>query len=173
MNFPAVTLLVSLVSLLAYPVVPVAVAFATADGRLPRWARWWETHDNLGWKGPVSEGYPPTRWGLIRWLWRNKAYTLRWRYRALPDYRFMRWATVGTSVRPRRGRGYYEIEIVSANGRWWYRRWSFGLGLFSVYLHAGWKLQGFLEGARPGTDAAVSTGNFIGIAARIDDFGDN
>lgn len=42
----------------------------------------------------------------------------------------------------------------------------------TLHLHAGWKLGGFLEGARPGASDAVSTGNFIGIGLRTDDFGD-
>lgn len=173
MTFLCITLLVFAAEMLAYPVVPVAVAFATPEGRLPRWARWWETHDRVGWAGPLSEGYPATRWGLLRWLWRNKAYTLRWKFRCLPDYPSMRWAVRGSSVRSRWGYDHYRIDVTAGNGRWWYRRWSFGLGLFSIWLDAGWKLQGFLEGARPGPDDKVSTGNFLGVGLRTDDFGDN
>ena len=172
MNFTALALLCFTAEMLAYPVAPVAVAFATADGRLPRWARWWETHDNLGWTGPLSEGYPATKWGLVRWLWRNKAYTLRWKFRALPDYPTMVTRVRG-GERPRWGYGYRRIDIWAANGHWFYARHEVGLGRFSVWLDAGWKLQGFLEGARPGANDRVSTGNFLGVGLRTDDFGDN
>ena len=74
---------------LAYPLVPLAVWLADQEGRLPPLFRWLETHDNLGWKGPLSEPDVKTTYerygpkiGLIRWLWRNKAYTLRYWMRA-------------------------------------------------------------------------------------------
>lgn len=169
-RFLTLSALCFVAELLAYPVVPVAVAFATADGRLPRWARWWETHDALGWRGPLSEGYPATRWGLVRWLWRNKAYTLRWRYRALPDYASMILHDSGPRTRPFWGVGVYRIVVLDKNNRWWYWRMSLGFGLFSIYINAGWKLAGFLEGARPTETSAVSTGNFIGVGLRTDDW---
>jgi hypothetical protein len=71
--------------ILTWPIVPVAVLLADKEGRLPRIFRWWETHDNLGYAGldeeetvrKFTEKYGK-RLGLIRWLWRNKAYTLRY-----------------------------------------------------------------------------------------------
>jgi hypothetical protein len=71
--------------ILTWPVVPVAVLLADKEGRLPHIFRWWETHDNLGYAGldeeetvrKFTEKYGK-RLGLIRWLWRNKAYTLRY-----------------------------------------------------------------------------------------------
>jgi hypothetical protein len=81
-------------SLLAFPLVPIAVVMARrtphdpADvaqflWRLPGWARWLETHDEQD--GLLPGGlYEPTiraaldrhgwRWASIRWLWRNRAY---------------------------------------------------------------------------------------------------
>ena len=71
------SIFIELAALAAFPLVPIAVAFSDSLGRLPGWARWLETQDRPGWDGPPSEGYPATRWGLIRWLWRNRAYRLR------------------------------------------------------------------------------------------------
>ncbi|MCZ2099177.1 MAG: hypothetical protein LC121_23545 [Anaerolineae bacterium] len=102
----------------------------------------------------------------------NKAYALRWRYRALPYYPRMRWLTSGSSERPRWGFFRYSIHLRDDFRSWFYWRAGVSLGLFSVYADAGWKLQGFLEGARPGADDKVSTGNFLGIGLRTDDFGD-
>jgi len=171
-RFVLLCLYVELAALAAFPLVPVAVLIADADGRLPRWARWMETQDRPGWLGPPSEGYPATRWGLTRWLWRNRAYRLRNRYRATPDYRDIAITVGGSIAHPRRGFGRLAIDIESRGRTWWYRRWSLGLRGFVLYAHAGWKLMGYVEGARPAPDAAVSTGMFIGVAVRTDDLGD-
>jgi len=41
--------------ILAWPLVPLAVMFGNANGRLPWVFRWLETHDALGWIGPATE----------------------------------------------------------------------------------------------------------------------
>jgi hypothetical protein len=171
-RFAALAAFVELAALAAFPLVPLAVLFADQLGRLPRWARWMETQDRPGWLGPPSEGYPASKWGLVRWLWRNRAYTLRNRYRATPDYRDIGIVVSGSIAHPRLGLGRLSIDIHSRGRTWWYRRWSLGLRWFVVYVHAGWKLVGYVEGARPEPDALVSTGMFIGVAIRTDSLGD-
>lgn len=169
MRFALLALYVELAALLAYPLVPVAVLFSDPLGRLPDWARWMETQDRPGWLGPPSEGYPATKWGLIRWLWRNRAYRLRNKFRATPDYNDFALTVTGQLEHPRLGGGWLAIDIHSRGQTWWYRRASLGLGLFVLYVHAGWKLIGYVEGARPAADDTVSTGMFIGVAIRSDD----
>lgn len=171
-RFVLLSIFTELAALAAFPLVPIAVAFSDNLGRLPRWARWMETQDRPGWLGPPSEGYPATRWGLIRWLWRNRAYRLRNRYRAAPDYRDIAITVGGQIAHPRLGLGRLSIDIHSRGQTWWYRRWSLGLRWFVLYAHAGWKLIGFVEGARPAPDSQVSTGMFIGVAIRTDGLGD-
>ena len=156
-------LLCWLAMLVAYPLVPVAVAFATADGRLPWWAWWLETHDNPGWQGPLSERYPATRWGLVRWLWRNKAYALRDLYRAEVDVdtpRSQRGSIVPAEIGPSWWLGricrYWELEL------------SLGLYAFRIYLRAGWKLKPYFLGHRP--TGPTATGMLIPISIRTDDF---
>ena len=168
-RFVLLAVFVELAALAAFPLVPIAVAFSDNLGRLPGWAQWLETQDRPGWLGPPSEGYPATRWGLIRWLWRNRAYRLRNRYRATPDYRDIGIVVGGSIAHPRLGVGRLSIDIHSRERTWWYRRWSLGLRWFVVYAHAGWKLIGYVEGARPAADDTVSTGMFIGVAIRSDD----
>jgi len=41
--------------IMVWPLVPLAVMFSNADGRLPWVFRWLETHDALGWIGPATE----------------------------------------------------------------------------------------------------------------------
>ena len=168
MRFALLALYIELAALLAYPLVPVAVLFSDSLGRLPDWARWMETQDRPGWLGPPSEGYPASRWGLIRWLWRNRAYRLRNRYRATPDYDDFAITVGGQIAHPRLGFGRLSIDIHSRGQVWWYRRRSLGLRWFVLYVHAGWKLIGYVEGARPEPDSLVSTGMFIGVAIRTD-----
>lgn len=171
-RFVLLAAFVEIAAIAAFPLVPIAVLFADNLGRLPGWARWMETQDRPGWLGPPSEGYSTSKSGLIRWLWRNRAYRLRNRYRATPDYRDISIVVGGSIAHPRLGVGRLSIDIHSRGRTWWYRRWSLGLGRAVVYVHAGWKLVGFVEGARPAPDALVSTGMFIGVAIRTDSLGD-
>lgn len=63
-------------SLAAYVVVPIAVAFREAN-RLPRWARWFETEDNdiCGDDGHYRRWQnSPVYFKAVAWLWRNRAY---------------------------------------------------------------------------------------------------
>lgn len=168
MRFALLAIFVELAALAAFPLVPIAVLFADNLGHLPAWARWLETQDRPGWLGPPTEGYPASRWGLIRWLWRNRAYRLRNQFRATPDYRDIAITVGGQIAHPRLGFGRLSIDIRSRGRTWWYRRWSLGLRWFVLYVHAGWKLMGYVEGARPAADAKVSTGMFIGVALRSD-----
>lgn len=149
-------------SLMAYPVVPVAAAFSK-DGRLPSWAWWLETHDNLGWDGPLSEGYPINRWGLIRWLWRNKAYALRNLYRADPDDGDAR-SEHGCRAPARVGPSWWLGKI----GPWWELELSLGLHWFRVYVRMGWKLRPYFDGHIPSGPSA--TGIMIPFSVRTDDW---
>lgn len=159
-------LLCWLAMLAAYPLAPVAVAFATSDGALPRWAWWLETHDNPGWQGPLSEGYPATRWGLVRWLWRNKAYALRDRYRAsiVWTHKTMFTQQRGSIVPAEIGPSWWLGRI----GRYWELELSLGLYAFRIYLRAGWKLKPYFLGHRP--TGPTATGMLIPISIRTDDF---
>lgn len=168
-RFVLLAAFVEIAAIAAFPLVPIAVLFADNLGRLPGWAQWLETQDRPGWLGPPSEGYPASRWGLVRWLWRNRAYTLRNRYRATPNYNDWSLVVDGDIEFPRFGGSILSIVIESKGRRWWYRRWSLSFVHFVLYFHAGWKLLGYTEGARPAPNAKVSTGMFIGVAIRSDD----
>lgn len=150
--------------LAAYPLAPIGAALADKAGRLPWWLWWMETHDALGWSGPLSEGYPATRWGLTRWLWRNKAYALRDRYRARllapGPFAQQRGSIVPAEIGPSWWLGricrYWELEL------------SLGLYAFRIYLRAGWKLKPYFLGHRP--TGPTATGMLIPISIRTDDF---
>ena len=153
-----------LAMLAACPLVPIAVASTTHDGRLPRWAWWLETHDNLGWAGPLSEGYPASKWGLCRWLWRNKAYTLRDQFRARPtdkDLEFLFVEEVNGSKLFSK-----HIKI----GKWWQLRYGVKFSHFKLWIDIGWKLQPYVDGHRPTTPTA--TGILIPLSLRSDDYDD-
>lgn len=158
-------------SLLAYPLVPVAVHWADVDGRLPRIFRWLETHDNLGWAGPLSE--PVTRQiyeiegplpALRRWLWRNKAYTLRHWMRAKITEDMPRKES-GVSVPARIGFSYWYGSI----GPYWEFQPRIGFGSFHIYLRTGWKMKPYFDSPGP---YALSAGIYTGIGIRSDDWDD-
>lgn len=155
-------------TLLAYPLVPVAVHWVDVNGRLPRVFRWLETHDNLGWDGPKSE--PATRKvfeiygeraGLRAWLWRNKAYTLRhWLRARITDD--MPRSQSDESIPKRWGYSAWSGRI----GPYWEWQPRLGFGAFHIKLRCGWKLKPLFEG---GSSAA---GIFTGVSIRSDDWDD-
>lgn len=154
--------------LLAYPLVPWAVLLSR-DGRLPRLFRWLETHDALGWVGPQSE--PATRattarWGrkagLIHYLWRNKAYTLRYWLRARVTDDMPRSET-GTAIPARWGFSYWRGSV----GPYWEFQPRIGLGRVHLYLRLGWKMKPYFGG-----QILPSAGIFQGVSIRSDDWDD-
>lgn len=134
---------------LAYPLVPIAVRLADPAGRLPRGFQWLETHDNLGWYGPLTEGYPATKWGLIRWLWRNKAYTLRDLLRVDPplDAPVREYGRADQPI----GFSYYLVFVGDA----FQLQVTLGLPWFRLYVNAGWKLKAMAQGYRPSRPSSV------------------
>ena len=104
-------IITQIAGLLAFPLVPIAVLCArrtTIDPgglnatlwRLPRWARWRETHADMD--GLLPGGlYEPAiaaaykghgwRWASMRWLWRNRAYrfTSHFQFRCDPTTAIM------------------------------------------------------------------------------------
>lgn len=173
----AYSLLNFVIVLLAYPVVPLAVLLADKEGRLPKYLRWFETHDDLGWgagtyEHPIGEAYRKygKRVALIFWLWRNKAYTFRNSIRATPDYGFMRVNSYGATLPPKFG-PYASLYTVSSHGKTWFDLFvGFSFFKFFIYLRMGWKVKPIVEGQRPGPNSA--TGMFSGISIRSDDWDD-
>jgi hypothetical protein len=111
LRWAGIIVLTTLASLSAIPLVPIAVLCArrvTIDPgglnatlwRLPRWARWLETHDDMDgllpggmYESAIANAYKRHgwRWASIRWLWRNRAYrfTARFQFRADADTAIM------------------------------------------------------------------------------------
>jgi hypothetical protein len=177
LRFLGLTVLVHSMQILAYPLVPVGVLLADSAGRLPRWLRWFETHDDLGWgagtyEHPVRAVYD--RWGpraaLIYWLWRNKAYTLRNNLRATPNYDTMVMTERGVPVPPKWGFFYWYGSISSGSKTWFECMPGISLGKFHLYLRIGWKLRPYFNGERP--QGVAATGMFTGITPRSDDWDD-
>lgn len=157
--------------LLAYPLVPVAVYWVDVDGRLPRIFRWLETHDNLGWAGPLSEPATQKTYeikgpmaGLRHWLWRNKAYTLRSWMRAKIEDGMVK-SESGVSVPKRWGFSYWKGQI----GPYWEYQPRIGFGSFHLYMRLGWKMKPYFDSEGP---YAASAGIFTGISIRSDDWDD-
>ena len=155
---------------LSYPLVPVAVIFSNKDGRLSWIFRWLETHDNLGWTGPASE--PSTakttaifgpRAGLVHWLWRNKAYTLRYWLRARVTGEMPR-SEAGVVTPKRWGFSYWRGRV----GPYWEYQPRIGFGKFHLYLRIGWKMRPYFVNS----PLLLSAGIFTGISIRSDDWDD-
>ena len=160
--------------------VPVAVLQADEDGRLPRWAWWLETFDNLGWEGLFEEETLTKRYNfwqerlddwwarritLMTWLWRNKAYALRSSMGVhLPDLKTFRvvWQ-LGTFSKPRIFN--LSIIIVEINDKWYFEAQPrLGWGGVYLYLRIGWKLTTFRNGKMPNLNN--NGGMYTGITPR-------
>jgi len=156
--------------IMVWPLVPLAVMFSNADGRLPWVFRWLETHDALGWIGPATEHATISttqRWGqkagLVHYLWRNKAYTLRYWMRARITDDMPRNQS-GVSVPDRWGFSYWRGHV----GTYWEYQPRFGFGKFHLYLRLGWKMKPFFDAGPYGASAGI----FTGISVRSDDWDD-
>jgi hypothetical protein len=164
-NFIIPALITFLGVLLAYPLAPLAALLSNSKGRAPLFLRWLETHDNLGWSGPLSEGLPATRRGLCQWWWRNKAYTLRNVFRANPTLSEIQFNYVeGIELVPSTGYFYSIIKI----GRWWEKEWGYAFKWFKISFKAGWKLRPYLNGHRP--YGPTATGIIMPFSIRSDDY---
>jgi hypothetical protein len=117
-----------------------------------------ETHDNLGWTGPTSEGFPATKWGLCLWLWRNKAYTLRNFFRANPTETELMYQY--QEIRK-------NVEIYKI-GIWFQRRYTLRFKKFKIWVDIGWKLKPYFDGHRP--VGKTATGIIIPFSIRTDDY---
>ncbi len=160
-------LLCWLAMLVVYLLAPLAAYTASKDGRL-HWLFWWmETHDNLGWSGPLSEGYPADKWGLCRWLWRNKAYALRDKFRANPSEDDLLFSYEEVILPVPAGGFFKEHYIV---GQWWERSYGYAFKRFKIYIRIGWKLKPYIDGHRP--VGPTATGMLIPFSIRTDDFDD-
>lgn len=169
--------------ILPWPLVPIAVRFSDKYGRLPWVFRWLETHDNVGWNGPLSEAATaqfsdnPHKM-LRRWLWRNKAYRLR--YWLGIDYtdntELNELRTVPRKIINRKlsegdwGFGLVYICVYDlVSGKFYFEfQPQIGLGKLKLYFRIGWKLKRIADGKSP----KGSTGMYTGITPRTDDYDD-
>ena len=159
---------------LTFPLAPIAAKAADPHGRLPKWARWMETYDNLGWKGPLSE--PATRKlmynrskALTRWLWRNKCYTLRRKWGVDGYFTAANIETNGIKQRPKWGPSLYVVKLRTTTGSYFEYQPSVGLGVICLYFRIGWKLSGLKQAMlnnRPINNKLI----FTGITPRVDDY---
>jgi hypothetical protein len=179
MKFLIITVYVFLAEILAFLLSPVAALTADKEGRLLGIFRWMETFDNLGWEGPQSEPAvkkyfdKSKKLGLMIWLIRNKAYTLRAKFRALPDYATMQVKAIGNPVPPKFGPWYWKGVVKDRDNTWFNMKLGFGFfGIWYSYLNIGWKLGRYLERKTPtAEELKVSpVGIFIGVSLRSDDW---
>lgn len=179
--------------LLAYPIVPIVVWFVNVHGRLPWAFRWLETHDNLGWTGLRVE---PTvmkrhtwavekfgwwvgdRIGLMFWLWRNKAYTLRYKM-GMPffdhkPFDFELIKTWGQEEWPTEGQKFRMYTVlVKVNGKHYFEcepRWRISSKRM-IYFRIGWKARSLGRGYVPDWNNPIgSTGMYAGFTPRMDTY---
>lgn len=156
---------------ISYPLVPLAVAFANSEGRLPRWAQWLETPDALGWVSEDKYGNNK-KYALTRWLWRNAAYRLKfWMGMNVAgyDYSQVTFSSSGDYEPKRWGPSLWQARAVYKGRTYFDIRPAFGFGKFYIYILIGWKLKPYISGYFPtGPNAA---GMFAGITPRTDNWG--
>ena len=175
------SILTLVLTILAYPIVPIAVLFADKEtGRLPKIFRWFETHDDLGWgagtyEEPIGKAYLKygKRVALILWLWRNKAYTFRNKIRVDSDYSDYGIVQSGSTVPPKYGfyRELFVLYDLKAKKEYFDLFLGCSFGKFHVYLRMGWKLKPIWKD-RKKPDGESATGMFSGISIRSDDWDD-
>lgn len=158
---------------LAYPLVPIAVIFADDEGRLPKIFRWLETHDALGWFGPSTEEATRKtterfgkKAGLMHYLIRNKAYTLRYWMRAKVT-EDMKKTEKGTSIPSRWGFSYWYGKV----GKYWEFQPRIGFGKIHLYMRMGWKMKPYFD-MQTWPKEGTSAGIFTGVSIRSDDWDD-
>lgn len=160
--FILTAILCQIASLFSFFLAPIAALTCDKHGRL-HWLFWWmETHDYLGWSGPLSENYPATKWGLCRWLWRNKVYALRNEFRANPSDEQLK------NLKPSIYEGnifFFEKYVI---GRWFEYKIGFKTKYFKIWFVIGWKLKPYFDGHRP--QGPTATGILIPFSIRSDDF---
>ena len=165
---------------ISYPLVPLAVTFANKDtGRLPWWAQWMETPDAIGWgagtyEPAIKKVYDKhgKRYALVRWLWRNAAYRLKfWMGMNVADYDYSQvaFSSSGDYEPKRWGPSFWQARAVYKGRTYFDIRPAFGFGKFYIYLLIGWKLKPYISGYFPTEPNAA--GMFSGITPRMDNWG--
>lgn len=159
--------------ILTWFVVPIGVVMADGDGRLPRVFRWWETHDNLGYSGLDQERDVKefakkwgNRIGLIRWLYRNKAYTLRYRL-GIPfhDSDRLTWRVLSAKGSVWDNGPFWLWAYVEVAGKRYFEfQPGFAIGGRRLYVRIGWKVAPLVSAKDYPTG---STGMFTGITPRL------
>lgn len=175
-RFVFFTIVAWLGTLLAYPLVPFAVALADDKGRLPLWAQWMETPDALGWG---AGNYEPVikniydKYGkekaLVVWLWRNAAYQLKfWMGMNVDgyDYSQVTFSSSGAYQPPKWGFSFWRADAVYKGRKYFDIRPSISFGSFYFYLLIGWKLKPYISGYFPKEPNAA--GMFSGITPRTE-----
>jgi len=166
------TPLAYIIRLASLVLAPVAVLTLNSEGR-PWWVfRWIETHDDIGWNGPLTER--PTREktekygrrvGMMFWWWRNQAYSAQYHLFSIPiDAEYTDVKLWGQLRRPERGL-WWAYVTVKANGKPYFEfRVGWVFSAVTIYVRVGWKVVPIAQGKK----AKGSTGMFTGFTPRTD-----
>lgn len=158
----------TIAELLCYPLAPIAALLADKDGRLPWLLRWMETPDNLGWDGPAEEPavskFSNKRFALMIWLWRNKAYRLRFMMKAKVTQDMPRKQTGPLDPPPSSGFTFWKGSV----GPYWEARPMYAFKTFKIYMRIGWKMSPYFGKNWPSDGG--SAGMFAGASIRTDDW---
>lgn len=171
------TVLLWIAQLSVFFLAPVAALLANKDtGRLPSYLKWMETFDVLGWDGPLSEpavakifNKYEKRVAMTVWLWRNKAYTLREKWRVPRNEEFVVQHR-GTILPAKKGYSYLYVTVETEGKTYFEFQPRVGFGSFMLYLRVGWKLQPYVYDEN--AYKYPSTGIFQGLTPRSDDWDD-
>lgn len=158
---------------------PLAVLFIDENGRLPRIFHWMETHDDLGWSGPLSvdatrrktEKYG-RKIGMMFWLWRNQAYSAQYKLFSIP-YLTRKLETrpifeSGTIEIPKYGPSYSFTIVEVERKKYFELQPRLSLGKLLIYFRIGWKVQGLPAIIKNGGYPVGSQGMFTGFTPRTD-----
>lgn len=157
-----VSIVTTAAGLLAIPLVPIAMAFGhrvegRAPGgyavrwRLPKWARWLETHDeNDGllpgglYEPAIKKIYNRFGWivASIVWLWRNRAYRFTSRFQARVNQDTAAIEHKGRIDVGANGPGLLLVRIQDGGRTYWELYWVVRLfGQRGLRVRLGYKLQ--------------------------------
>lgn len=147
-----ISLILTLIAIILAPAMPALAVqkFGWCDNhsyegfgpRLPNWLNWFMTPDNdLYGDATFQRLNSPSYWSMVKWLWRNPAYSFALRY-LTPEYNTKTYGDITIKDNDNAKAGWC---FVTANGLFQFR-WVKPIGFSRcIYVNLGWNVFGLAD----------------------------